>query len=146
MLKKLIVFIFAACVLMLFFSACELGESHDLEGDWTMSTTPDMGNDYDDTFSLDFVREVEVMSITFEIYQGHGTLGGVNFDFYVTYTPASGELTITIYPAGDDPGISDNFIDFQDGIYSSGNPVTGTYDGAGPGFFGNAGDFTAVKE
>jgi hypothetical protein len=138
MLKKIMGFIMAACMVMFFFSACELGESHDLEGDWIMTTDP---HDYDGTFSLHF----DLKFMTLEAYTGHGTLGGIDFDFYVTYDTASGGLLLDVYTAGEDPDTSDNDILF-DGNYTSGNPVTGTYEGGAFGVYdGDTGNFTADK-
>jgi hypothetical protein len=140
MLKKIMGFIMAACMVMFFFSACELGESHELDGDWTMSTNPNNGPDYDGTFSLHF----ELKLMTLEVYQGHGTLGGIDFDFYAYYDTASGALLLDVYTAGEDPDTSDNDILF-DGNYTSGNPFTGTYEGGIGVYSADKGGFEAVK-
>jgi hypothetical protein len=99
------------------------------------------------TFNLDFTNKTSILGFTFEFYTGHGTIGGVNYDFYATYETSSGGLTITIFPAGADPNISTDWIDFNDGIYVSGSPVTGTYVG-NPGSIYNGvnGNFTATKQ
>jgi hypothetical protein len=143
MLKKIMGFIMAACMVMFFFSACELGESHELDGDWTITTTWIAGPDHfgDGTFSLHF----DLKFMTLEAYIGHGTLGGVDFDFYAYYDTASGDLLLDVYLAGEDPDTSDNDILF-DGNYTSGNPVVGTYEGGAFGVYdGDTGNFTADK-
>jgi len=145
MLKKLMILVIGVALFTLMFSSCDLGESHELEGDWDMDTTPAVGPDLDGTFSLNFWQEIEVVGIVFKFYRGDGTLGGIAFDFYVTHNTSDDDFTMTIYDDGADINVADDWMDFYNATYISGAPVTGDYDGEGA-YVLNWGTFVATKQ
>ncbi len=85
MLKKLMILVIGVALFTLMFSSCDLGESHELEGDWTITTAWGGGDVLGNgTFSLDFWQEVEVAGIVYKFYRDlDGTIGGVDgsYDF-----------------------------------------------------------------
>ena len=145
---KTIVLVLSVCLCCLIFTSCPPGEDpYPLEGTWTITTTAATGDDLGSgTYTLTFWQEITAVEHTWLYYEGTGTIGGVNYDFYLSHDttdPVDG-YDLTIYLEGEEDLIgTEDWMDFEADYTES--PITGSYDGHGI-FAANTGTFSTSQQ
>ncbi len=130
------------------------GDSHALEGDWTLTTSPTGGSQSigSGNFSQTYIGNMELLSYTVDLYSGSGSLSGGDIDgsYSVGGSEYSGQVIFSFSDGSDqdNDGETDT-LDFDGTL--SGDTVTGTYAGYSGNdstgkFASYEGTFTATKQ
>lgn len=134
------------------FSACSGGSGssdHPLEGNWTLTTTPNSGAEISGDFSLTHSGNVEIMGMTADFYTGSGSLSGdatVSGTYTIGASESEGMVAFSFSDGTDQDENGDaDTLDFEGTI--SGDTMTGEYYGSPDEQFDSyEGNFTATKQ
>ena len=133
MVKRILLVAVIIIGIVFVFASCELADSHRLNGDWTITTTPATGTDLGNgTFSVSYDQSMTVLVFEMDLYAGTAVIGGVDYEVMVTHitnTPTD-NFSVTLFTDGDDPWTATDYMSFT-GTYSSSTPIAGDYDGTG---------------
>jgi hypothetical protein len=132
-MKRILLLGLVLAVGLLGLSSCNTDGSGagSMAGTWTLNSTQTAAGDVllgDGSFSLSYVGEFNVL-LTFELYTGTGTIGGVDYSVDLTYLPTFQSVSISIYVPPEDPEFDS--IDLEDSSYTGGTTLDGTYTGSG---------------